>query len=82
MIIRGKNIGRKTSDKKYEKALTAYQLDYIYNSKYSNIYVYMTREEEKAFQYDAIATYLNKWTIKQLDEHINNRRKELGFNYV
>lgn len=79
MIVRKKNVDMKVSNIKYRKAITAYQMDRLYNIIFLKTYlVKMTRKEKNALEYDAIATYLNEWTIEQIDEHINNRIEQLG----
>lgn len=76
MIVRGKNVGR-ICDKKFDKAVRMMQLDYIYNTKHSNMFLVMTKEEERKWEIDTIADYNRNYTSAQLDEMINNKLVEL-----
>ena len=76
MIVRGKNVGR-ICDKKFDKAVRMMQLDYIYNTKHSNMFLVMTKEEERQWEIDTIADYNRNYTSAQLDEMINNKLVEL-----
>jgi hypothetical protein len=76
MIVRGKNVGR-INEKKFDKAVRMMQRDYIYNTKHSNMYLVMTKEEERKWEVDTIADYNRNYTSAQLDEMINNKLVEL-----
>lgn len=77
MKVTGKNVGR-IETKKFDKAVRMMQLDYIYNSKHSNMYLVMPKEEEHKWEVDTIAHYNRNFTSTQLDEMINNKLVELG----
>lgn len=64
--------------KKFDKAFKMMQLDYIYNSEHSNMFLVMTKAEEKKWEDDTIAHYSKNYTSAQLDEMINNKLVELG----
>ena len=71
MIINGK--------KKSDKAFRMMQLDYIYNTRHSNMYLVMTKKEQRRWENETIAHYEKNFTSDQLDEMIHNKAVELGF---
>lgn len=76
MIIRGKIVDG-NCNKKLDKAIRMMQLDYIYNTKHSNMFLVMTKEEERKWEIDTISYYNRNYTSAQLDELINNKLVEL-----
>ena len=66
--------------KKFDKAFKMMQLDYIFNSEHSNMFLVMTKAEETKWENETIAYYSKNYTTAQLDEMIKNKKAELGLN--
>lgn len=65
--------------RKFNKAFKMMQLDYIYNTEHSNMYLVMTKAEEHKWENDTISYYEKNFTSAQLDEMIKNKKAELVY---
>ena len=81
MTIKGKNVGPRFSDKKWDLAMKAEMFDYIKASKHSNMFLAMTKEEERNWEATTINEYYRNYTIKQLETIVANKKAEWENNY-